>query len=170
MTPRFRDRRRPNVPLPVTFREPQHASARSSPVASAFPNTFAFVARSVRDNCGGHGFERRLRSLAHRRGQALSRASKAEVSRFSEQFPALVGLRKDIEIDIIQVQQYLQDYFGDARPRRPDDGLAQADKYAKKLPADIDAATALAKSLDSPELVPAFAAIRKAFPTITPSA
>ena len=96
--------------------------------------------------------------------QSVAGKVEEDVKKFSEQFPNLVGRRKDVEMDIVQVQQYLQDYAATRGLDGLDDGLNEADKYANKFKSDVKAATALAASLGSAELVASFTKIEKAFP------
>jgi methyl-accepting chemotaxis protein len=93
-------------------------------------------------------------------------ASKVEqdVKEFSEKFPELVGLRKDVEMDIVQIQQYLQDYSATRGLDGLDSGLEEAEKYANKFQTDVRAASALAASLHSSQLVASFEKLEKAFP------
>ena len=96
--------------------------------------------------------------------QSVSTKVEQDVKKFSEQFPELVSLRKDVEQDIIQIQQYVQDYAATRGLDGLDDGLNEAEKYADKFHADVRAATALATALEGHELVASFVKVEKAFP------
>jgi methyl-accepting chemotaxis protein len=96
--------------------------------------------------------------------RTISEEVEKDVKRFSEQFPELVSLRKDVELDIVQIQQFLQDYAATRGLDGLDNGLEEAEKFANKFHADVKAASALAGSLEATELVASFANVEKAFP------
>jgi hypothetical protein len=76
----------------------------------------------------------------------------------------LIGLQKQIEIDVIEVQQFLTDFAVTRGQNDHDDGLRNAKKFADRLPRDIDAAKTAAIKLESPEIATALAEIQKRFP------
>ena len=76
----------------------------------------------------------------------------------------LVGLQKQIEIDLIEVQQFLTDFAATRGQDGHDDGFRNAKEFADRLPRDTDAAKRAANKLESPEIAAAFEEIQRRFP------
>ena len=64
----------------------------------------------------------------------------------------LGGLIKDIEIDVVQVQQFLQDYSATRAEDGLDHGLEEAETYVTKFTADVAAARDIARALGRRDL------------------
>lgn len=79
-------------------------------------------------------------------------------------FVELVALQKQIQIDVIQIQQFLTDYSATRGQDGQDDGLENAAKFAEKLPQDISAAKKTAADFGSLPLADAFSAIELLLP------
>ena len=76
----------------------------------------------------------------------------------------LIAFQKQVEFDVVQVQQYLSDYSATRGEPGQDDGLENAEKFAKRFPSDIAAATKAAQDLGSPEVAEALASVAARFP------
>lgn len=76
----------------------------------------------------------------------------------------LVALQKQIEIDVIEVRQFLTDFAATKGQNGHDDGFRKAEEFADKLPGDIDAAKKTADMLESPEIAAAVEKIQRRFP------
>jgi diguanylate cyclase (GGDEF)-like protein len=76
----------------------------------------------------------------------------------------LVGLQKQIAIDVIEVQQFLTGFAATRGQDGHDDGFRNAKEFADRLALDIDAAKTAANKLESPQIAAAFAEIQRRFP------
>jgi diguanylate cyclase (GGDEF)-like protein len=76
----------------------------------------------------------------------------------------LVGLQKQIEIDIIQVQQFLSDFSATRGQDGNDGGLTNAAKFAARFSQDIIAARKAAEACGNQDLVDAFSQLERRFP------
>lgn len=76
---------------------------------------------------------------------------------------ALVVLTKEIEIDIIQVQQFLTDISATRGLNGLDDGAALAKEHADEFLSNVSKAEKLARDLKLPELHASLGNVRKAF-------
>ncbi len=72
-------------------------------------------------------------------------------------------LVKQVELDIVQVQQFLTDVSATRGLDGLDDGWAEAERYSLELPKDIEEAGRLAQSVDAGEIVTELAAVQAAF-------
>ncbi len=72
---------------------------------------------------------------------------------------------KQIQLDIIQVQQWLTDVSATRGLNGLDDGWGEADKYAKALPVDIAAARQAATQLAAQPVLDRLANVEAAFPS-----
>ncbi len=72
-------------------------------------------------------------------------------------------LVKQVELDIVQVQQFLTDVSATRALGGLDDGWGEAERYSRQLPQDIDAAEALARIVDAPVVVAELQAVEAAF-------
>jgi diguanylate cyclase (GGDEF)-like protein len=77
---------------------------------------------------------------------------------------SLVSLQKQIEIDVVEVRQFLTDFAATRGQSGHDEGLWRAKEFADRLPRDIDAAEAAANELQGPEIAAVFEEIRRRFP------
>ncbi|HXW72755.1 MAG TPA: HAMP domain-containing methyl-accepting chemotaxis protein [Methylocella sp.] len=91
------------------------------------------------------------------------RTRQEEIDKIAGLFTDLVRLQKQIEIDVIQVQQYLTDYSATRGLDGHDDGLENAAKFTKQFSQDIVSAKATALALDSPDLAKAFVEVEAQF-------
>ncbi|MGO9005985.1 MAG: hypothetical protein ACLQIQ_11730 [Beijerinckiaceae bacterium] len=76
----------------------------------------------------------------------------------------LIRLQKQIEIDVVQVRQYLSNYSATRGLDGQDDGLTNADLFAKQFAQDIEVAKKDAKAFGSPDLVDVFSGVEQRFP------
>ncbi|MFZ4606280.1 MAG: methyl-accepting chemotaxis protein [Caulobacter sp.] len=76
----------------------------------------------------------------------------------------LVGLGKQIKLDIVQVQQFLTDVSATRGLNGLDDGWAQAASNAEAFKADVARARALARGLNATALERALTQVEEAFP------
>ncbi|MGC1411384.1 MAG: methyl-accepting chemotaxis protein [Acetobacteraceae bacterium] len=76
---------------------------------------------------------------------------------------ALMRAAKDIEFDVVQVQQFLSDISATRAQDGLDDGFKKAQRFADKFASDADAATATAQSLHQVQIVERLGEVRKAF-------
>jgi diguanylate cyclase (GGDEF)-like protein len=76
----------------------------------------------------------------------------------------LVGLQKQIEIDVIEVQQFLTDFAATKGQDGHDAGLKNAKVFADRLPQDLAAAKRAADMLGSPEIAAVLGEIGERFP------
>lgn len=72
----------------------------------------------------------------------------------NEALPLMV-LIKDIQLDVVQVQQWITDVSATRGLPGFDDGFAEAENFAKKFGEDVGKARELATKLDLPEIVAA---------------
>jgi methyl-accepting chemotaxis protein len=72
-------------------------------------------------------------------------------------------LVKQVELDIVQVQQFLTDVSATRGLDGLDDGWAEAERYSLELPKDLEEAGRLAQSVDAGEIVTELAAVQAAF-------
>ncbi len=79
--------------------------------------------------------------------------------------PSMTLLRaaKDVEFDVVQVQQFLSDVSATRAQDGLDDGFKDAQRFADKLQTDIAAATTAAEALHRTEIVERLAQLRSAF-------
>jgi diguanylate cyclase (GGDEF)-like protein len=77
---------------------------------------------------------------------------------------ALVELQKQVQIDVVQVQQYLSDFSATRGQDGQDGGLDNAARFAQQFPDDIAAAKKAAEAFGSLELVEAFSDLERRFP------
>jgi len=75
------------------------------------------------------------------------------------------ALAKEIELDIVQVQQFLSDYSATRGEDGLDSGLKEAGEFAEKLERDLAAARAHADALGRSDLVQQLHEVETAFPT-----
>jgi len=92
---------------------------------------------------------------SNQRNNVLIAAAVASNERISGKISPLGSLIKDAQIDVIQVQQFLQDYSSTRGEDGLADGLEEAAKYAEKFRADIDAATVIATTIRRDDVVTA---------------
>ena len=97
-------------------------------------------------------------ATAERQAVEVSSAME-EISNFGQ----LGQLVKQVELDIVQVQQFLTDVSATRGLDGLDDGWALAEEFSQQLPQDIEAATGLAQSLGSAETVAELQAVQVAF-------
>jgi methyl-accepting chemotaxis protein len=90
---------------------------------------------------------------------ALSRSN----TDLTERILPLSGLIKDIQLDIVQVQQFLQDYAATRGEDGLVDGLEEAEKNAEKFAQDVAAATKISEALGRKDVVTVLAETAKAF-------
>lgn len=95
---------------------------------------------------------------------AAATAKQAQDTKNNDLLVELTGLQKEIEIDVIQVQQFLTDYSATRALDGHDDGLGEAAKFAGKLPHDIEAAQKAAEAFGAPSLIEALAQVERQFP------
>ena len=72
-------------------------------------------------------------------------------------------LVKQIELDIVQVQQFLTDVSATRGLDGLDDGWAEAESFSKQLPLDVATAAGLADGLGAPAIVAELEAVQAAF-------
>jgi methyl-accepting chemotaxis protein len=72
-------------------------------------------------------------------------------------------LVKQVELDIVQVQQFLTDVSATRSLGGLDDGWEEAERYSRQLPQDVDAAEALARVVDAEAVVAELQAVEAAF-------
>ena len=89
----------------------------------------------------------------------VARASDAVINRSM----VLLLAAKDIQLDIVQVQQFLSDVSATRGQDGLDDGFEEAQRFAAKLESDTAAATKAAEALGRPELVRLIAEAKAAF-------
>ena len=75
----------------------------------------------------------------------------------------LGGLVKDLQLDVVQVQQFIQDYASTRGEDGLDDGLKEAAEHAEKFIADASAATRLATEIGRNDFVEALKRATTAF-------
>ena len=125
----------------------------------SFSATFLFgVITLVSASCAG------LDYFLISRETAASTLAQAEQTNTAGRLLELVALQKQIEIDVIQVQQYLSDYAATRGQDGADDGLENADKFAKRFPLDVAAAKESARAIGSPDVVEALTTVAGLFP------
>jgi methyl-accepting chemotaxis protein len=73
-------------------------------------------------------------------------------------------LQKQVQLEIVQVQQFLTDVSATRGLSGLDDGWAEAEKNAQDFQRDVKRAQDLAKALDAEELADALAAVESKFP------
>jgi methyl-accepting chemotaxis protein len=96
---------------------------------------------------------------------AAKEAALLEASFESLQANGLLGQAvKQVELDIVQVQQYLTDVSATRAQDGLDDGWAKAQSYAEALPQDIATAKQLATQLGGTEVLTALDTVAAAFP------
>jgi methyl-accepting chemotaxis protein len=76
----------------------------------------------------------------------------------------LLRTAKNIEFDVVQVQQFLSDISATRAQDGLDDGFKDAQRFADKFESDVNAASEIAGTLHQPELVQLLSAMRSAFP------
>ena len=76
----------------------------------------------------------------------------------------LTALQKKIQIDVIQVQQFLSDYSATRGLDGQEDGLPNAEKFAQKFVQDTAAAKKTAGEFGAPALVDVLGKLEKQFP------
>jgi methyl-accepting chemotaxis protein len=76
---------------------------------------------------------------------------------------ALMRAAKDIEFDVVQVQQFLSDISATRAQDGLDDGFKEAQRFADKFASDVNAAAAIARSLQQSQIVERLGEVRKAF-------
>ena len=91
-------------------------------------------------------------------------AESARDERVGAQMLELSVLAKQIQLEIVQVQQFLTDVSATRGQNGLDDGWDEAAKYAADFKRDVARADALAKALNASELEQALAEVRVAFP------
>ncbi|MEJ0015270.1 MAG: HAMP domain-containing methyl-accepting chemotaxis protein [Acetobacteraceae bacterium] len=77
---------------------------------------------------------------------------------------ALIHTSKDIQVDVVQVQQFLTDISATRGQDGLDDGFADAQKFADKFGVDVAAADTVAAALKQPDITRLLAEMRTAFP------
>lgn len=97
---------------------------------------------------------------------ATSNANQLKRSVAGAHLVELVALEKQIEIDVIQAQRNLSDYSATRGQDDGDDGLARAEKFAKRFPLDIAAAKDAAQAIGSLEVGEALIQIAIRFPEL----
>ena len=100
---------------------------------------------------------------AAQRSDTQIAATMASNDRLSKQISPLGSLIKDAHIDVVQVQQFLQDYSSTRGEDGLTDGLDEAAKFAAKFRADVAAATAIAKAVRRDDLIATLNAAADAF-------
>lgn len=81
----------------------------------------------------------------------------------TERSLALMRAAKDIELDVVQVQQFLSDISATRAQDGLDDGLKEAQRFAEKFQADVVKATGFAGALNRPDVVALLAQTKAAF-------
>jgi diguanylate cyclase (GGDEF)-like protein len=76
----------------------------------------------------------------------------------------LVGLQKQIQIDVVQIQQYVSEFAATRGQDGHDAGLSKAEKVAKQFTLDIAAARKAAEALESPDLTNRLVDVERRFP------
>ncbi len=96
--------------------------------------------------------------------RSIATLNRGQEQRTSRLTADLVGLQKQIEIDVIEVQQFLTNFTVTRGQNGHDAGLRNAREFAERLPRDINAAKAIANKLESPEITLTLAEIQQQFP------
>jgi len=94
---------------------------------------------------------------------ATSNAKQASDDALHATLLDLVGSQQQVRFDIVQVQQFLSDYSATRGQDGQDDGLQNAEKFARQLPQDIAAAKQAATQLNESELVRTLSELETAF-------
>lgn len=96
--------------------------------------------------------------------KAAATAKQDEDEKNADLLMKMIWSQQQIRFDIVQVQQFLQDYSSTRGQDGLDSGLAEAAKYADRLPKDIAAAKKAAEALRSPDFVTALSKVERTFP------
>jgi methyl-accepting chemotaxis protein len=84
-------------------------------------------------------------------------------TRLVEKIVPLGGVLKDVQVDVIQVQQFLTDYAATRAEDGLDDGLEEAAKFATGFRTDVAAARDIAQAIGRADLVATLDEARTAF-------
>ena len=101
-----------------------------------------------------------LGELQHRELAAQNRKVEAQTAALIE----LAVLQKQIQLEVVQVQQFLTDVSATRGLNGLDDGWAEAESNARDFQRDIDRASVLAERLQATELAAALAQAKASFP------
>lgn len=140
--------------------------------AHAHSGLFAFVTRTlsrsasilfgfitlITVSCAGYDF------ILFEQEKGASIAKQDRDARNAGLLAELVGLQKQVQADVVQVQQYLSDFSAARGQDGQDGGLDNAAKFAEQFPEDIAAAKKAAEAYGSPDLVEAFSDVERRFP------
>ncbi|TBW33949.1 methyl-accepting chemotaxis protein [Siculibacillus lacustris] len=121
--------------------------------------TIIFASLLTLSNVAALGFL--MTSASHNKTRIDTVSASNEL--LTKQIAPLGGLIKDIHIDVIQVQQFLQDYSATRGEDGLGDGLEEAGKSAAKFRVDVAAATAIAEAIHRRDLAAKLAEAASAF-------
>jgi methyl-accepting chemotaxis protein len=92
-----------------------------------------------------------------------NRSISAEYATLRKDAIPLVLLAKDIQTNVIQVQQYVQDYASTRGLDGLDDGLVEAENHAKSFAKNISAVIAIGKDLAEPSIIERAQSVEQSF-------
>ena len=121
--------------------------------------TFAFLSLLMVGNAATIA----VLATANRQTTALTGSVADQARAIENQITPLGSLIKDIELDVVQVQQFLQDYSATRGQDGLDGGLKEAAEYAEKLGTDVAAARQIARTIGRSDLDGELAATAEAF-------
>jgi methyl-accepting chemotaxis protein len=96
--------------------------------------------------------------------KTLAITKRAHDARNSALLADLVGLQKQIQIDVVQVQQYVSDFSATRGQNGQDAGLVDAERFSKQFTLDLAAAKKAAETFESPDLVDILSDVERRFP------
>ncbi len=116
------------------------------------------IVTSISVSCAGYVY------VLVKQERTLATAKRAEDHTDTALLIGLIRLQKQIQIDIVKVQQYLSDFSATRGLDGHDDGLTNAQLFAAQFAQDIEAAKKEAKAFGSPDLVDVFSGVERRFP------